>query len=134
MDDADESMLMPFENVDTGHFTYFLPVVEKDVNGVAIVDVFEGNDVVAKLCTKIMGVHAATDNIFSRMKSGQNTGTLLYFTLTLWRRITQTGSDDAESPIHSSWRKDFPTDFCCTGKLLVGDVSIENMALTALLL
>ena len=60
-----------------------LPVVEKYVKSIAVIDVFEGNDVLTEFSTKIMGIHAATYDVLCWAQTSQGIGTMLNLALTL---------------------------------------------------
>lgn len=121
MNDADKVMLMTFQNVDTRHLTYLLPVVEENIESIAIVHILENNNVLSEFGPKIVGVHAAAQNEFCRMETVEDIGTLLNFVLACRGRVVQALSDFREGSVHGSWREDLPTDRGDAGQFLIGD-------------
>lgn len=69
MNDADEVLFVSFKNVDSAHLADFLPVVEKDVKGVPVIDIFEDHNTVAEFCSEISGIHSAAHDILGWVKS-----------------------------------------------------------------
>ena len=54
VDDSDIIALMSLQNIDAGHLANLLPVVEQDIKGIAIIDIFEGNNVLTELGSEVM--------------------------------------------------------------------------------
>ena len=54
VDDSDEIALMSLQNIDAGHLANLLPVVEKNIQGIAIIDIFEGNNVLTEPGSEVM--------------------------------------------------------------------------------
>lgn len=134
MHDADKVMLMTFQNVDTRHLTYLLPVVEENIKGIAIVYILEDNDVFAELGPKIVGVHTVAKNEFGWMETIKDIGTSLNLMLACRGGVVQVFVDFREGSVHGSWREDFPTDGGDAGQFLIGDRGVENVTVTTLFL
>ena len=69
VNDANKVFFVSFKNVNSAHLADFLPVIEKNVERVSVVNVFEDHNTFAEFCSEISGIHSAAHDILGWVKS-----------------------------------------------------------------